>query len=100
MSPCFVTEFIGAFWDWKSSRPQQDTLTAETLRRRESSSSTSWRTSPIRLSRPHPVHSWRSLTLQGVIAVPQQIDCQMVQQRSEPLLLPLLGHFPHALQTL
>jgi len=32
MSPCFVTEFIGAFWDWKSSRPQQGTLTAETQR--------------------------------------------------------------------
>src|SRR5260370_23952486 len=48
----------------------------------------------------HPVHSRRSRSLQGVVAVPQQIDGHMVQQRGEPLLLIPAGCFPHTSESL
>src|SRR5215467_12098546 len=35
-----------------------------------------------------PLHSWSGLTLQGVKAVPEQYDCQMVKQSGELPLLP------------
>src|ERR1039457_759835 len=35
-----------------------------------------------------PIHSWRSLPLQGVKAVPQQIDRHVVKQSGKPFLLP------------
>src|ERR1039457_1438194 len=54
----------------------------------------------LRIRPPHPVPSRCSLTFQRVIAVPQQIHGQMVQQRSEPFLLPFPCCFPHAPQTL
>src|SRR5450755_2270436 len=47
-----------------------------------------------------PVHSWRSLPLQRVVAVPEQADGHMVQQRGE-LLLPIpAGCFPHTFEPL
>src|SRR3954468_2820142 len=33
---------------------------------------------------PHAIDSGRSLSLQGVVAIPQQIDCDVVEQRGEP----------------
>src|SRR6516225_448942 len=48
----------------------------------------------------HPIHSWRRLFLQAVIARPEQVDAHVVQQSRE-LPLPILpGYFPHTLQPL
>jgi hypothetical protein len=44
----------------------------------------------------HAIYSRSCVPLQGVIAVPQQIDAQMMQQSREPFLLPLPRHLAHA----
>ena len=54
---------------------------------------------PILLPR-HTVHSRRSLPLQRVIAVPEQVGRHMVQQRGELLLLIPAGCFPHTSESL
>jgi hypothetical protein len=46
------------------------------------------------------IHPGRSLPLQRVEAVPQQIDSQMVKQGREPFLLPCLCCFTHTVQSL
>src|SRR6516165_10844104 len=46
------------------------------------------------------VHSWRGLTLQGVKAIPEQSDCQMVKQSGEPHLLPFPCYPAHTRQPL
>jgi len=47
------------------------------------------------LSPRQPVHSRCSISLQGVIAVPQQINRYVVEQRSEPCPSFLTCHFTH-----
>ncbi len=48
----------------------------------------------------HAIHSRRSLPLQGVKAVPEQTNRQMVEQSGEPFLLPFLCCLPHTAQSL
>ena len=48
----------------------------------------------------HAIDSRCSLALQGVEAVPQQIDGQMVEQSGEPFLLPFSCCLPHTVQPL
>src|SRR5580658_1692712 len=46
----------------------------------------------------HTVHSRRSLPLQRVKAVPEQVNAQVVEQSSEPFLFPCLCYFSHTAQ--
>jgi hypothetical protein len=46
----------------------------------------------------HSVHSWSSLPLQGVKAVPKQPFGHVMQQGSEPQPLILLRGFPHTFE--
>src|SRR6516162_5672172 len=48
----------------------------------------------------HPIHSWSSLSLQGVKAVAEQTDSEMVEQSGEPFLLPFSCCLPHTAQSL
>jgi hypothetical protein len=45
----------------------------------------------------HPVHSRRRLSLQAVIALPEQVDAYVVQQSRELQLAILLCCFAHTL---
>src|SRR6266508_728081 len=47
----------------------------------------------------HPVHSRRSLLLQTVVTIPEQIDRHMVQQSRVPHLPLFLRYFPHTFQS-
>ncbi len=49
---------------------------------------------------PHAVHSRRRVPLERVVALPQQIEGQMVQKGGEPFLLPFPRHLAHTRQTL
>ena len=46
----------------------------------------------------HPIHSGRSILLQSVVAVPQQTDRDMVEQRGEPRPLVFTCCFTHTQQ--
>jgi len=48
----------------------------------------------------HAIHARRRLPLQGEKARPEQINGQMVEQRGEPFLLPILCRLPHTAQSL
>ena len=49
---------------------------------------------------PDAIHSRRRVPLQRVVALPQQIGGQMVQQGGEPFLLPFPRRLAHTRQTL
>ncbi len=49
---------------------------------------------------PHTVHSRRGVPLQRVIALPEHLDAQMVEQSREPFLLLFLRCFAYAVQPL
>src|SRR5262245_62491264 len=48
----------------------------------------------------HAIHSRRSLTLKCVEAVAQKCNAQMVEQSSEPFMLPFSCYLPHTVQSL
>jgi hypothetical protein len=47
-----------------------------------------------------PIHSWRSVLLELVERLLQELDVDVVIERGEPLLLPLPRYFPYAFQRL
>src|SRR5262245_3430014 len=48
----------------------------------------------------HAIYARRSLSLESVKAVPEQSDCEMVEQSGEPFLLPFSCCLPYTAQSL